>query len=133
MRLGLAALVPLASVAACASVATSSASLEGTAWRVTSINGQAAPQSDQYRIGFRHGQIGGRLGCNSFSGGYRVASEVLSAGPIAATRMACSEPHMSFEGSGLAVFQRPMRISWSSGNQLTLSNDRGSMVLNRVR
>lgn len=132
MRSGLVFALTLLPLAACASVTTSAASLEGTTWSVVSINGQPTPRFDQYRLEFRRGQVGGRLGCNHFGGDYRVAGEILSAGPIAATQMACSEPHMSFESQGLALFQQPIRLTWSSGRQLTLSNAAGSIRLERT-
>lgn len=132
MRPGVVALAVLAPLAACTSVVTAPASLDRSRWLVTAVNGQPTPRTDHYRVEFRQGRLGGRLGCNSFSGDFRVAAEMLSVGPVAATRMACEEPHMSFEERGFAILQQPMRIGWRSGERLTLQNERGALDLERA-
>lgn len=129
-RPALIALLPLA--ASCASVVTATASLDGTRWAVTAINGRATPISGDYRLDFTDGGIGGRLGCNSMGGRYSVARETLTVRDLTSTLMGCPEPAASFEAEGSAVLGSPMRLSWSSGRLLTLSNARGSIVLQRM-
>ena len=123
------ALLPLA---ACASVATGPSSLEGTHWQVTAINGRATAPSGNYRLEFARGGIGGRLGCNSMGGRYSIAGETLTVRDLASTLMGCPEPAASFESQGAAVLALPMRITWTSGRELTLSNAAGSLALQRL-
>lgn len=128
-QLGLLALLPLA---ACTSIAAGPATLEGTRWQVTAINGRATPPAGDYRLEFERGGIGGRMGCNSMGGRYSIAGEMLTVRDVASTLMACSEPAASFESQGTAVLLSPMRIAWASDRQLTLSNAKGSIALQRI-
>ena len=106
--------------------------LDGTRWQVTAINGHATPGTAQYRVEIAKGRIGGRFGCNSFGGDYRVRGTVLVAGQVAATEMACPDPNMTFESWGFAVLGQPMQMDWSdAAKRLTLSNAAGSLELMR--
>jgi heat shock protein HslJ len=118
--------------AGCTSIAADARTFEGTRWHVTAINGRATPATSDYRIEFRDGGIGGRFGCNRFGGHYAVKGETLIASAIRSTMMACSDPAASFESAGFAVVNQPMRINWSSGRHLTLSNPAGSIELERL-
>jgi heat shock protein HslJ len=117
--------------AACTSIAVDARTFEGTRWHVTAINGRATPTTGDYRIEFRDGGIGGRFGCNGFGGRYSVEREALVASDIRSTMMACSDPAASFESQGFAILNQQMRIDWSSGTRLTLSNGAGSIQLQR--
>jgi len=119
--------------AACTSIAVDARTFEGTRWHVTAINGRATPATGDYRIEFRNGGIGGRFGCNGFGGRYAVAGELLTATEVRSTMMACSNPAASFESAGFAVLREPMRLTWSSGLKLSLSNSAGSISLELVR
>ena len=126
-----AALIALA-CAACTSIAADARTFENTSWRVTTINGRATPPGGDYRIEFKDGRIGGRFGCNHFGGPYAVQRDTLIAREIASTLMGCPEPAASFETQGFAVLHQPMRMNWSSGRALTLSNPAGSIALERA-
>ena len=127
------ALGAAAAVGGCASVITDARSLEGTEWRVTAINGQAAPPGLELR--FAQGELSGYLGCNRFSGPYRLSGETLIVQTMAMTQMACvsatDEPLPDSEPAGLAILSRPMRITWRSGRELALGNAAGSISLER--
>ena len=117
--------------AACTSTAVNERTFEGTRWRVTAINGQAAPAAVGF-IQFRNGQISGGFGCNNWGGVYSVAGETLIA-RAASTLKACEDNAIgAFEDQGLAVLRQPMRWTWPSGQRLTLSNAAGSIELERV-
>ena len=120
-----------AGLAGCASVATSPRSLEGTSWTVAAIDGTATPRTDAYRLEFQNQRIGGKFGCNGFSGPYSLAGDTLTAGNVAATRMACPGPADRIESEGFAVLAQPMQLQWQSGSRLTLANAAGSIVLER--
>ena len=121
-----------AGLAGCASVATSPTSLEGTSWTVAAIDGAATPRTDAYSLEFRDGRIGGKFGCNGFSGPYSLAGDTLTAGNVAATRMACPGPADTFESQGFAVLAQPTQLQWQSGSHLTLTNAAGSIALERM-
>jgi heat shock protein HslJ len=127
-RLALLALL----VAACTSIAVDARTFDGTRWRVAAIDGRFTPALGDYRVEFKDGGIGGRFGCNGFGGRYAVAGDLLTASEIRSTMMACSDPAASFESAGFAVLKQPMRINWSSGRRLALSNSAGSIELERV-
>jgi uncharacterized membrane protein len=105
------------------------ANLSGTNWRVVSINGTPTPASNFY-INFMPDRLGAKFGCNSLGAGYSQSGNILSAGAVMATQMAC--PDMSFEDQGSAIMQQPMTIS-GVGDRLTLSNRAGSIDLVRAR
>ncbi len=119
--------------ASCTSIAADARSFEGTRWHVTAIDGRPTPTSGDYRVEFKSGGIGGRFGCNHFGGRFSVKGETLIAREIRSTLMACSDPAASFEGAGFAVINQPMRINWSSGRHLTLSNAAGSIELELIQ
>ena len=125
-------IVPAAGLAACTSVSTTPTSLEGTSWTVAGIDGAATPRTDAYRLEFRDGRIGGKFGCNGFSGPYSLARDTLTAGNVAATEMACPGPAETFERQGFAVLAQPMQLQWLSGSRLTLTNAAGSIALERL-
>ena len=102
--------------------------LTGTNWRVVSINGRQTPPRNFY-MNFIPDRIGAKFGCNSLGAGYSVAGNILTAGAIMATRMAC--PDMSFETQGSAILSLPMSIA-GGGDRLVLSNRNGSIELVRA-
>jgi len=102
--------------------------LTGTNWQVTAINGRPTPAHDFY-INFMPDRMSSKFGCNSLGAGYSQQGNILTAGAVMATRMAC--PDMSFENQGSAVLAQPMTVS-GMGNHLTLSNRAGSIDLVRA-
>ena len=102
--------------------------LTGTNWRVVAINGRPTPPANFY-MNFMPDRIGAKFGCNSLGAGYDLNGNVLNAGAVMATRMAC--PDMSFETQGSAILALPMNIA-GSGNRMVLSNRAGSIDLVRA-
>lgn len=102
--------------------------LDRTNWRVIAINGRQTPTKDFY-FNFQPDRIGAKFGCNTLGAGFSVNGNVLSAGAIMATRMAC--PDMSFEDAGSRVMSLPMTVT-GNGPRLTLSNANGSIELVRA-
>lgn len=125
-------IVAAAGLAGCTSISTTPTSLEGTSWRVAGIDGAATPRTDAYRLEFRDGRIAGKFGCNGFSGPYILAGDTVTAGNVAATRMACLAPANTFESQGFAVLAQPMQLQWKSGSRLILTNAAGSIALERL-
>ena len=117
---------------ACTSVAPDVRTFEKTRWRVVAVNGQATPAAGDYQIAFENGEVGGRFGCNQFGGRYSVAGETIIVREVASTLMGCPEPAATFESAGLRVLGAPLRWTWVAGLKLTLSNEAGSLQLERV-
>lgn len=113
----------------CGGEAVMPATLAGTSWRVASINGRVTPPGGQFFMNFEAARIGAKFGCNGLGTNYSQAADTITTGPVMATRMAC--PDMSFETQGSAILERPMKMVWSGGDRLTLSNERGSIELVR--
>lgn len=129
------ALLPLAGLAlvtACTSVLADERTFDGTSWRVAAVDGRATPATGDYHVAFTRHEISGRFGCNGFGGSYAVVGDIINAGNIRSTMMACSEPAASFEGQGLAVLRLPMQMRWTSPRHFTLSNSAGSIDLERA-
>jgi len=69
------------------------ASLTETYWKVIAVYDQPLQPVEGQRethIKFRE-SLGGYAGCNNFSGGYKVAGNKLTIGPLAVTLMACPQ------------------------------------------
>ncbi len=126
-----AALATALLVAGCTSVASNSATFEGTPWQIIAIDDRATPGGAMYQIDFADGRVGGRFGCNQFEGAYAVEGELLIVSDVVATQMGCSEPAASFESRGIAVLLQPMRMDWPAGRRLTLGNAAGTITLER--
>lgn len=75
-----------------------SQSLEGTSWQVISYNnGKQAVTSvlvgSELTADFgTDGNLTGSAGCNNYNGGYETDGNMITIGPLASTRMMCSEP-----------------------------------------
>ena len=102
--------------------------LTGTNWRVVTINGRPTPPRNFY-MNFMPDRIGAKFGCNSLGASYTQSDNILDAGAVMATRMAC--PDMSFENEGSAILAQPMTIA-GGGDRLVLSNRAGSIELVRA-
>ena len=114
----------------CGGGAVAPAALAGSNWRVAAVNGRATtPAADPFAMNFEAARFSATFGCNRLSAEYRQTGDMVTAGPVMATRMAC--PDMSYENQGSAILSRPMRINWSGGDRLTLSNDAGSIEMVR--
>ncbi len=105
-------------------------SVEGTSWSIESLNGRTVRGGERYYVRFEGGQLRARFGCNSLSGPVQQDGARLVTAGLAATRMAC--PDMRDETEASEILRLPSDLSWSGGDQLTLSNSRGTLVLRRA-
>ncbi len=105
--------------------------LANTDWRIVAIGGTPV-DGDSYALSFFEGRISGRAGCNRLSGPYRQRGNVLTAGPIVATRMACPGPRMAHERRVMELLRGPLRISYPAGDVLVLTGSGGTIRLRRV-
>src|SRR5690606_8939765 len=70
--------------------------LQGAAWRVIAIDDELVAEDAIGTIEFfADGLVAGQAFCNRYSGRHTLSGEGLRIGPLASTRMACSEPLMA--------------------------------------
>lgn len=106
------------------------ADLTGTDWRIVAVNGRETPAQGDYSMRFgAGGAFGAKLGCNVMGGQYQVAGGTLSVANLNQTLMGCPEPAATFESQGSAVLQKPMQVTFTSNERMTLSNGAGSIAL----
>lgn len=105
--------------------------LAGTDWHVEAVNGRPTPPQGEYHVRFERDRVSAKFGCNQMSGGYTESGNLLTVGPIAATRMFCPEPAMSFENQAGSILSQPVTVT-SNGDRIILSNANGRIVLIRT-
>ena len=107
------------------------AGLAGTSWRVEAVNGRPTPPQGEYYVRFEGDRISAKFGCNGMGGTYSESGNTLTAGPMAATRMFCPDPAMSFENQGGSILSQPVSVT-ANGDRMTLSNANGRIELRRA-
>jgi heat shock protein HslJ len=115
--------------AGCGGPAVKPVILAVTEWTVTSVNGRPTPSSPGYYVNFTDNHVTAKFGCNRFNTTYNLTSDTLTAGPVAATRMACSD--MSFESQASAILARPMRTNFLTNERMILANSAGKIEARR--
>ena len=99
------------------------ATLANTDWLIVEID-SAPVGGENYMMSFDDaGQLSGQAGCNRLSGPYTQRGHILTPGAIAATRMACPAERMAQEARVLRLLRGPVRISWRSGQLMTLQEN----------
>ena len=129
-----AALVAVAWLCAgCTAIDLAPHTLAGTSWRVAAVNGTPTPSVGEYSMRFQgDGSLGARFGCNHMGGRYRLVGDTLTASDVASTLMGCPEPAGTIEAQGSAILSRPMHVSFASKERMSLSNEAGSITLDRT-
>ena len=106
--------------------------LVGTNWIVAAINGRPTPGGTGYFINFAESELSAKFGCNSISGPWRLNGDHLSTSDLVQTEMGCPRPAETFERLGSAVLRSNMRIERTSGEQIRLVSEAGSIDLRRA-
>lgn len=96
-------------------------------WRVVRVG--TIDVSDA-TIAFDGQRLTGRV-CNRFSGSYRLSGRALTAGPVAATRMACEGPRMAAEIALIAALESPVLIERAGDNATLIARDGRRILLMR--
>lgn len=114
-------------LAACAG--KPSASVVGD-WKLISYGSPANPTSAVPNIEATvtfgsDGKLSGNVGCNSFSGDYKVDGSTITFGPVISTMMACADPIMQQESAVLSVFANSATFK-IDGKTLTITSSDGS-------
>lgn len=104
------------------------APLSGSEWRIHAVNGRDTPPGDFF-IRFEPDRFSAKLNCNGLGASYEQRGATLDPGALIGTKMAC--PDMSWETQGSAILERDMMVSWQGPDRVTLSNDRGTILLRR--
>lgn len=107
------------------------AGLAGTSWHVEAVNGRPTPPQGEYHVRFEGNRVSAKFGCNGMSGAYTESGDVLTVEPMAATRMFCPEPAMSFEDQAGRILAQAVTIT-SNGDRIILGNANGRIVLKRT-
>ncbi len=105
--------------------------LLGADWRIVEIDG--APALDGVEAHFRFGEDGrltGKASCNQMSGQWSLGGEGLSLGPMAATKMYCTDAGvMPQEAAVLAVLNDTPRHDFDEQGRLLLSGQGGGRLV----
>jgi heat shock protein HslJ len=105
--------------------------LEGSAWRVESINGIAAKSfnsREPVTVEFANGNAGGSSGCNSYGGLYLQIDDKLFLGRIITTEMGCPG---TTEATLYRLLSGPVDTSFTSDGRLHLANGSDKAILAR--
>ena len=95
--------------------------LEGRTFLSTAIDGRALVAGSRVRLAFAAGRIGASAGCNSMGGTYAIDGDLLVAGQLATTEMAC-DPALMEQDQWLAGLLGGATIALQ-GDVLTLAAD----------
>jgi len=105
--------------------------LDGSHWRIASIDGRAVKTARPAQIRFERDRIAGNAGCNSFGGNYRITGGTLIAERVVSTKMACPGTGMQVERKVFGILAGPARITLA-GRTMTLAAPSGTAVLTRT-
>jgi len=113
-----------------------SASLDGTQWVLTSLNGSSPLEGTEITLAFDDGEASGSAGCNSYFGPYTVdGTGGLTFQGLANTEMACLEPEgiMEQETEYLQILRAATRFSVADGQLEILADGGGVLVYRRAQ
>ncbi len=101
-------------------------------WRITAVSGFATPKESR-GFNFRYAPPAGsaQFGCNWGSGNARVQNGWFIPADWIITAAGCSEERVRFERQGFEILGKPLAIQAAGANRVRLSNERGSLTLER--
>ena len=108
--------------------------VRGTEWRVVAVNGRPTPPIGDYwmRFGARN-EFGARLGCNHMGGQYQSLGGTVTVTNLHQTLMGCPEPAATFESQASAILAARARADRAADGRVVLTNNRGTIALQRTR
>lgn len=129
---GLMALVTAVAFSACmppqtAGAGEASVALEGTAWRLEELNGQAPVPGATLTLMFdpSGSRASGNGGCNQFNGPSTQSGASLRLGPLASTRRACtSQAANAQETAYLRALESTTRVGRQGGSLVLYDGSR---------
>jgi heat shock protein HslJ len=105
--------------------------LDGTAWELTLLSGEALVPDTQITLRFEGGDLRGSAGCNTYGGGHTLGQDgSLQVGPMAITEMYCMDPEgvMDQEYTYMLLLGSAAK-ALRDGDRLTLEDGAGAAVL----
>lgn len=103
-------------------------------WALTELNGRplsaegAGRDLPRLEIALSEGRVTGTTGCNRLSGPIKADARQLMLGPLATTRMACSDERGRLESDFLRALQQPLAYRIGDG-KLTLLRDKTTVLV----
>ena len=105
-------------------------SVANSSWRVVAVNSRPAPaRPDLFFMNFAPATFSSKFGCNGMGADYVQRGNIVDAGPVIGTKMAC--PDMSFEIEAGRVLAPPMLATWDGASSLRLTSPGGTIDLRR--
>jgi heat shock protein HslJ len=102
--------------------------LDGRTFVSTEVTGHDLVEGTEINMTFLADSMAVSGGCNSMNGGFEIDEGVLTAGPFAATMMACDQPLMD-QDTWLSEFLSSLPTIELDGETLTLASGETTMTL----
>lgn len=100
-------------------------SLDGTSWRLISLDGVAIPKDWNAIFAFENGRLSGSAGCNRLGASYSIKGSELGFGPAMSTKMACDGPRGTQELKFTNLLSEKVQISMTKADQLVWTSASG--------
>ena len=100
-------------LSACAMAPEAAPKLDGTQWTLQGADkGDLATASGRaVTIAFTGDRVSGNSGCNEYSAAYSVQGDVLTIGPVGATKRGCADEPMAVERAWFATLGGPLTLT----------------------
>lgn len=115
-----------------ASAAPTAEDLDGRTFVSTEVTGHDLVEGTKINITFLADSMSVNGGCNGMNGGFQIDEDVLTAGPFAATMMACDQPLMD-QDTWLSDFLTALPTITLAGQTLTLTGQDTTITLNELQ
>lgn len=102
--------------------------VEGSTFKILSVNGKSALKNVDADIRFEDGRISGTAGCNRMNGAFSQSGNVLTISGVAVTMMACPQPQMAQERDVLAVLESGAVVSRHSDGRVEIRGPKGGVL-----
>lgn len=104
-------------------------SLDGTSWRILSIDGAAIAAARGGEMRFEGNRLSASAGCNRLSGSFTSDGTRLTASQMAATRMACPPEIMAQEMRLSQMLRQSLAIRFAADGRMILTGDGGATIV----
>jgi heat shock protein HslJ len=106
--------------------------LDGRRFVSVDVEGHDLVEGTEIDVSFLADAMSVNAGCNSMNGGFEIDEDVLTAGPFAATMMACDQPLMD-QDTWLNDFLSSLPTIALDGETLTLAGDDATITLEELQ
>ena len=100
----------------------------GGTWNLVSYNGIPAAPGVNTSIEFKDGKVNGNVGCNGFSGEYKLKGATIKFDKMMSTLMACTDPIATQELVAFATLSQSASFVLN-GDTLTVTSADGASVI----